>query len=246
MNRKKIPHSARTFLRFVKSATLAIALLSLLGVFVSPAGITYAIDDDRQKESEDVATAGDGSTEPSHEAMEAFADLVDDQPVYDQEFVERLEKREKEVVRREQELARREEELRRLENDILQKLKRLETAREEVSAMTTEIDRRLKRAEEDRLAEIADAVKRFKSMGPEAAARILLQMDLESGATVVRQLSTSSVGGIFDAMVEEVAAAGTDSEKQAKQEKMAQLWERLVNPDTKTGIPQIDQQQNGT
>jgi flagellar motility protein MotE (MotC chaperone) len=246
MKRKKFPQTTASIGAFLKTVSLVIALLSILTTFWAGSGIAYAIEDDRQKESEDVATAREGSTEPSQKAMEAFADLVDGQPVYDQEFVERLEKREKEVVRREQELARREEELRRLESDILQKLKRLETARVEVEAMTTEIDRRLKRAEEDRLSEIADAVKRFKSMGPEAAARILLQMDLESGATIVRQLSTSSVGGIFDAMVEEVAATGTDSEKQAKQEKMAQLWERLVNPERKTGIPQIDKQQNGT
>ncbi|MFW6286885.1 MAG: hypothetical protein ACOC29_02990, partial [Candidatus Sumerlaeota bacterium] len=111
---------------------------------------------------------------------------------------------------------------------------------------TKDIDRRLKKAEEERQEEIADAVRRFKAMGPEAAARILLQMDLESGTTVVRQLSTLSVGGIFDAMVEEVAAAGTESEQQAKHEKMAQLWERLVNPERKTGIPQLDQPGSAT
>ncbi len=191
--------------------------------FFSPIGIVHASESEQQKDREGPAKTGASASD----GTEAFRELVG-KLATDKEFLSALAARIRKVEERERELDRREKDLSLLQIDIMSKLQELEKIRGDLKAMTDRIDADAKKTDKLREQQISDAVRNFKALGPEAAAESMLQMDLESGVIILRQLTGQTVGGIFDAMVEIVNAGGTDSE--LKKEKMAQLWEYLVNP----------------
>lgn len=199
-------------------AWVASALMSSGGRF-SAIGSVHAKESGQSKDREGPAQT-EGKTP---EGKEAFREILEKLPL-DEEFLRTLKAREDGIAKREREVARREKELELLQIAITGNLEQMEQMRRDLKAMTDKIDAAARKADKDREQKISDAIKRFQTMAPETAAEALLQMDLESGTAVLRQLRTG-VGEIFDAMVE-IADGGTDSK-----EKMAKLWEHLMNPE---------------
>ena len=196
---------------------------------LSPVGAAYAVDESQQKDAADSATKGVPSASGSAENMEAIRKLLERQPV-GWEYRRLLLDRERKAEARERALERKERELVTLQRDIEEKLRRLDNVRRQLETKygSGGLTAAAKKAEAARQVEIAEAAKRFRAIGPEAAAQLMLEMDMESATVLLRNLRAEGVGLIFDSMAE-LTQAGTDADRE-KMSKMGGIWERLLNP----------------
>ncbi|MBN1866132.1 hypothetical protein JW916_02450 [Candidatus Sumerlaeota bacterium] len=155
---------------------------------------------------------------------ESLGDLLDGQPV-SKDFLETLAKERKAVEIREKELDRREQELTIVANDIQLKLDRLEKLRKDLEDLYGKIT-------EVHDKELAEAVKRFRAMDSDLAARVFNQMDLEYVTKVLKRMDPQTAGTILNAMVED-AEKGTDAtERERKLTNVRNVGETLVGSGT--------------
>ena len=199
------------------------------GEFLSPIGAAYAVDPPQQKDAADSATKGVPSASRSAQDMQAIRELLERQPA-GYEYRRMLLDRERKAEALERALERKERELLTLQRDIEEKLRRLEGVRQELETRygSGGLTAVAKKAEAARQAEIDEAAKRFRAIGPDAAAQLMLEMDMESATVLLRNLRAENVGQIFDAMAG-LIETGTDADRE-KMEKMGKIWERLLTP----------------
>jgi flagellar motility protein MotE (MotC chaperone) len=198
-------------------------------------GTVYASAAEQQKEAKRSAQEGDVS-----ETAKAYDALLENVPI-DREYLRQLREREEALKIRELEVAAKEKELQRLQSEIEQKLQRIQKTYADMQAVARQIEEANKKgleqtqqtqkteseaARKKRDLEVAEAIKRYKAMQPATAAGFLIQMDVETAATIFKGLSPTQVGAIFDAMMEEV---GTGKDAELKKKRMAEIYQRLVN-----------------
>jgi flagellar motility protein MotE (MotC chaperone) len=198
-------------------------------------GPVFASEAEQQKEAKRSAQEAGAS-----EGVKAYDALLENVPI-DREYLRQLKEREEAVKLRELEVAAKEKELQRLQSEIEQKLQRIQKTYADMQAVAKQIEEANKQgaaqtqqtqkaasevAGKQRDKEVAEAIKRYKAMAPATAAGFLIQMDVETAATIFKGLSPTQVGAIFDAMMEEV---GTGKDAELKKKRMAEIYERLVD-----------------
>jgi flagellar motility protein MotE (MotC chaperone) len=198
-------------------------------------GTVYASPAEQQKEAKRSAQEAGAS-----ESAKAYDALLENVPI-DREYLRQLKEREEALKIRELEVAAKEKELQRLQSEIEQKLQQYQKVYADMQAVAQQIEEANKKglaqtqqtqkavseaAGKKRDLEVVEAVKRYKAMAPATAAGFLIQMDVETAATIFKGLSPTQVGAIFDAMMEEV---GTGKEAELKKKRMADIYERLVD-----------------
>ncbi|HNY26173.1 MAG TPA: hypothetical protein PKH31_02215 [Candidatus Sumerlaeota bacterium] len=231
----------------VKGAYQPIRILAFSIVIVMGAGLSrfagwtpvfgpvFASEVEQQKEAKRSAQEAGAS-----ENAKAYDALLENVPI-DREYLRQLKEREEAVKLRELEVATKEKELQRLQSEIEQKLQRIQKTYTDMQAVAKQIEEANKKgleqtqqtqkatseiASKQRDKEVAEAIKRYKAMAPATAAGFLIQMDVETAATIFKGLSPTQVGAIFDAMMEEV---GTGKDAELKKKRMAEIYERLVD-----------------
>lgn len=212
-------HGACHRIEFRTLVLLAVALPLLL-TLAAPLGTLSAVSGQEQKREEDSARdAREANSGTPIQGMETLTDLLEEQRI-SIEFVRSIEARLEDIRRRERELDQREKALALVQQDIERKLRRLEAAREKLESLTRQVDA-------DREEELSQAVRKYKAMSPEMAAKVFNQMELEFVAPVLKRMDTQTGGKIMDAMVEE-AETGEDSA--TKLRKLKELGEYMVDP----------------
>ncbi len=198
-------------------------------------GTVYASEVEQQKEAKRSAQEAGAS-----ESAKAYDALLENVPI-DREYLRQLKEREEALKIRELEVAAKEKELQRLQSEIEQKLQRIQKTYADMQAVAQQIEEANKKgldqtqqtqktvseaAGKKRDLEVAEAIKRYKAMQPATAAGFLIQMDVDTAATIFKGLAPTQVGAIFDAMMEEV---GTGKDAELKKKRMAEIYQRLVN-----------------
>jgi flagellar motility protein MotE (MotC chaperone) len=145
-------------------------------------------------------------------------------------------RREKELDARERDLERREQALQVIKKDIDTKLNELAENRKKMDEDLAKLNTGLSEKKQE---ELAAAVKIYRGMEPQAAAKYFNTMEISLVVEVLKQMSASQSSGILTAMRAEVdqmqdKPAGTDtgqeSEKALRLKRLKEIGEQLVHP----------------
>ncbi|HBF34954.1 TPA: hypothetical protein DDW35_10380 [Candidatus Sumerlaeota bacterium] len=195
-------------------------------------GIPAAFSASERKDSPTTSTAKTASSKERSGGEEA-AGLMEN-PSAVKEAQQAFRRREKELDDRERDLERREQALQAIKKDIDVKLNELGENRKKLDQDLAKLNTGLSEKKQE---ELAAAVKIYRGMEPQAAAKYFNQMEIGLVIEVLKQMSASQSSGILTAMRADVeqmkdTPAGTDigqeSEKVLRLKRLKDIGERRL------------------
>jgi flagellar motility protein MotE (MotC chaperone) len=229
-----LPQARRRALKII-AIIMFMESLPLCLHFPGAFGIPAAFSASERKVSPTTSTLKTVAPDKERPGDEAAAGLTEN-PSAVKEAQQAFRRREKELDDRERDLERREQALQTIKKEIDVKLDELAENRKKLDQDLAKLNTGLSDKKQE---ELAAAVKIYRGMEPQAAAKYFNEMEVGLVIEVLKQMSASQSSGILTAMraeVEQIAdkPVGTDtgqeSEKALRLKRLKEIGERLVHP----------------